>query len=77
MGARVSAIDYRRHLPAVHIETTAPEDGFVSGKGTDVFVDGLRWPILHYKVEGGANDTQRITLEFMGRVSFEHKVKPG
>jgi hypothetical protein len=61
-----------RHLPLVRIETTAPPDGFVSGRGTRVFIDGVEWPVFRYEVKGAVNDMQKITLEFTGRVAFLH-----
>jgi hypothetical protein len=62
------------HLPRVVIRTpiATPEHPAVPVVLTDITIDGRRWYVTGYKVEGEVKGEQRVTLTFLADVTIEH-----
>ena len=62
------------NVPRVRIVSTGPVGSgrFVTGKTQRVYVDGVEWPIVAYRVENEVDDVMLVTLTFYADATIEH-----
>ena len=57
-----------QHYP--HVVITVPRDP-KHWQSSHVVVDGVEWPVIDYRIAGGVNEIQNISLSFIASVELK------